>query len=48
MNIHRPGFLWKTLVDNVVDNVENYELSTDIQILYSLAKTGVGYAYPPA
>ena len=48
MNIHSPRLLWKTLVDKVVDNVENYELSTDIQVLYSLAQTDDGTAYPPA
>ena len=33
MNIHNPHSLWKTLVDNSVENVENYEFSTGISLL---------------
>ena len=33
MNIHSAACLWKTLVEKSVENVENYELSTDIPLL---------------
>jgi len=32
LHIHSPGSLWKTLVDKLVDNVENFELSTGISV----------------
>jgi hypothetical protein len=32
VDIHRPPCLWKSLVDKVVDNVENSQLSTGILI----------------
>ena len=34
MNIHNSPPLWKTLVENSVENVENYELSTGISLLW--------------
>ena len=34
MNIHNPHFLWITPVEKYVENVENYELSTDIPVLW--------------
>ena len=45
MNIHRPGALWKTPVDNVVDNVENSELSTGIPLLFRILLFPSGTAY---
>jgi len=33
LNIHRVRGLWKSLVDKLVDNVENSELSTGISSL---------------
>ena len=37
MNIHNPPLLWKTLVDNTVENVENSELSTGILLIWKTA-----------
>ena len=34
MNIHNPHSLWKTPVENTVENVENYDLSTGISVLW--------------
>ena len=36
MNIHTSPSLWKTLVENSVENVENYELSTGISLLWKI------------
>jgi len=33
LNIHKLPLLWKTLVENPVENVENFELSTGIPSL---------------
>ena len=48
MNIHSPGSLWKTPVDNAVDNVENYELSTGIPLLFRIVRTPFTSAYGSA
>ena len=41
MNIHRLPELWKSPVDKLVDNVENCELSTGIQLLYRAVPSAV-------
>jgi hypothetical protein len=43
LNIHRIPRLWKTLVEKSVENVENYELSTDIPLL---SKSGESCGIP--
>ena len=40
LNSHNPGPVWITLVEKLVDNVENCELSTGIPLL-SAAPAGV-------
>jgi len=51
MNIHNPHSLWKTLVDNSVENVENYEFSTGISFLSdtvtACGKTCIQDCIPP-
>ena len=37
VNIHSMIPLWITLVENSVENVENYELSTDISMVSKMA-----------
>ena len=37
MNIHNPHGLWKTPVEKPVENVENYELSTGISLLWKFS-----------